>query len=69
MRTGLPCRNLVNLREIFGSVLSLGFALSAWGVHVKGSVFDMKFYSKSLIVSFDSNNVVTDVEYLSSGEK
>lgn len=37
--------------------------------HVKGSVFDMKFYSKTLIVSFDSNGIVTDVEYQSVGEK
>lgn len=37
--------------------------------HVKGSVFDMKFYSKVLIVSFDANTVVTDVEYVSSGER
>ena len=37
--------------------------------HVKGSVFNMKFYSKSLIVSFDENNVVTDADYTSSGEK
>jgi outer membrane protein assembly factor BamE (lipoprotein component of BamABCDE complex) len=37
--------------------------------HAKGSVFDMKFYSKSLIVSLNANNVVTDVEYVSSGQK
>lgn len=37
--------------------------------HVKGSVFNMKFYSKSLIVSFDASGVVTDVEYTSNGEK
>jgi hypothetical protein len=37
--------------------------------HAKGSVFDMKFYSKLLIVSFDANNVATDVEYVSSGGK
>lgn len=37
--------------------------------HVRGSVFNMKFYAKALIVSFDKNGVVTDVEYTSSGEK
>lgn len=37
--------------------------------HVKGSVFNMKFYAKTLVVSFDANNLVTDVEYTSNGEK
>jgi hypothetical protein len=37
--------------------------------HAKGSVFDMKFYSKSLTVAFDGNGVVTEVDYASSGEK
>ena len=37
--------------------------------HAKGSVFNMKFYSKALIVSFDANGVVTDVDYTSSGER
>lgn len=37
--------------------------------HAKGSVFNMKFYSKALIVSFDAKDVVTDVDYVSSGEK
>jgi hypothetical protein len=37
--------------------------------HVKGSVFDMKFYNKTLIVSFDANNIATDVDYTSSGER
>jgi outer membrane protein assembly factor BamE (lipoprotein component of BamABCDE complex) len=37
--------------------------------HVRGSVFNMKFYGKTLIVSFDANGVVTDVDYTSSGEK
>jgi len=37
--------------------------------HVKGSVFNMKFYSKMLIVSIDASGVVTDVDYTSSGEK
>lgn len=37
--------------------------------HAKGSVFDMKFYNKNLTVSFDSNDVATDVEYVSTGEK
>ncbi|MCZ4306019.1 hypothetical protein O4G98_14895 [Zoogloeaceae bacterium G21618-S1] len=37
--------------------------------HAKGNVFNMKFYSKVLTVSFDAKNVVTDVVYESSGEK
>ena len=37
--------------------------------HVKGTVFNMKFYSKALVISFDKNNVVTDMEYESAGEK
>ena len=37
--------------------------------HAKGSVFNMKFYSKALIVSFDANGVVSDVDYTVSGEK
>lgn len=37
--------------------------------HAKGSVFDMKFYSKTLVVSFGANDIVSDVEYVSSGEK
>jgi hypothetical protein len=35
---------------------------------VKGSVFNMKFYSKSLQVSFNEQGVVTDVEYITSGD-
>lgn len=37
--------------------------------HVKGTVFNMKFYSKSLVVSFGQNDVVSDVEFASTGEK
>lgn len=37
--------------------------------HAKGSVFDMKFYSKILVVSFDLSGLVTEVDYQSSGEK
>ncbi|MEQ1853047.1 MAG: hypothetical protein ABMA01_15825 [Chthoniobacteraceae bacterium] len=37
--------------------------------HAKGNVFNMKFYSKILVVSFGANNVVTDLEYTSSGER
>jgi hypothetical protein len=37
--------------------------------HVKGSVFNMKLYSKALVVSLDGANVVTDVEFTSTGEK
>ncbi|MCQ4273299.1 hypothetical protein NA655_19875 [Pseudomonas kuykendallii] len=34
-----------------------------------GTVFNLKFYSKSLVVSFDPNDVVSNVEYTSSGSK
>jgi len=37
--------------------------------HAKGNAFNMKFYAKTLIVSLDANNIVTDVEYTSSGAK
>ncbi|HEY3049285.1 MAG TPA: hypothetical protein VGJ72_17730 [Polaromonas sp.] len=37
--------------------------------HAKGNAFNMKFYSKALIVSFGSNDVVSDVEFSSVGEK
>jgi hypothetical protein len=37
--------------------------------HAKGSVFDMKLYNKTLVVSFDGNDVVSEVEYSSAGEK
>jgi len=37
--------------------------------HAKGSVFDMKFYSKALIVSYDPSGIVSDVEFSSAGEK
>lgn len=35
----------------------------------KGSVFDMKFHNKVLVVSFNGQGIVTDVEYVSSGDK
>lgn len=37
--------------------------------HAKGNVFNMKFYSKVLVVSFGENDVVSDIEYVSNGEK
>jgi hypothetical protein len=37
--------------------------------HVKGSAFNMKFYNKTLVISFDAAELVTDVEYTSTGEK
>jgi hypothetical protein len=37
--------------------------------HAKGSAFNMKFYNKMLVVSFDAAGVVTDIEYTSNGEK
>jgi hypothetical protein len=36
---------------------------------VKGSVFNMKFYSKNLVVSLNPSDVVTEVEFTSNGEK
>ena len=36
---------------------------------VKGGVFNMKFHQQALVVSFDKNGVVTNVEYTSVGEK
>lgn len=33
----------------------------------KGTVLDMKFHNKVLLVSFDAKDVVTDVEFVSSG--
>jgi hypothetical protein len=37
--------------------------------HAKGNAFNMKFYNKSLTVSFNAASVVTDVEFASNGEK
>ena len=37
--------------------------------HAKGNAFNMKFYSKTLIVSFDANGIVSDVEYTANGER
>ena len=37
--------------------------------HAKGTVFNMKFYNKALVVSFGPNDVVSDVEFTSTGEK
>jgi outer membrane protein assembly factor BamE (lipoprotein component of BamABCDE complex) len=37
--------------------------------HVKGNVFNMKLYSKRLVVSFDPQGIVSDIEFTSSGEK
>lgn len=36
---------------------------------VKGSVFNMKVYAKTLMISFDEGGVVTNVDYTSQGEK
>ena len=35
----------------------------------KGSAFNLKFYQKILIVSFNKNNIVTDINFSSSGQK
>jgi hypothetical protein len=37
--------------------------------HAKGNAFNMKFYNKALTVSFGPNEVVSDVEFVSNGEK
>jgi hypothetical protein len=37
--------------------------------HAKGNAFNMKFYNKTLVVSFGPNDIVSDVEYTSNGEK
>lgn len=37
--------------------------------HVKGTPFNMKIYTKTLLVSLDAAGVVSDVEYASSGER
>jgi hypothetical protein len=36
---------------------------------VKGSAFNLKFYTKTLIVTLDQNGIVSDVNLNSSGEK
>lgn len=38
-------------------------------VQAKGTVFNMKFHAKHLVVSFTPADVVADVSYTSSGEK
>ena len=35
----------------------------------KGSAFNLKFYLKVLIVSFDKNDIVTDINFSSSGQR
>ena len=35
----------------------------------KGSAFNLKFYKKILIVTFDQNGIVSDVNLISSGQK
>jgi hypothetical protein len=37
--------------------------------HVKGNAFNLRNYSKSLMVSIDSAGIVADVDYSSGGEK
>lgn len=38
-------------------------------VQAKGTVFNMKFYSKALVVSFNNAGIVTDVEFTTSGDQ
>lgn len=35
----------------------------------KGTVFNMKFHNKTLVVSFNGSDVVSDVQFTSTGEK
>jgi hypothetical protein len=59
-----------NGRGIYPFVKNKGDVASVYSYsHAKGNVFNMKFYSKNLIVSFDASGIVSDVEYTSSGEK
>jgi outer membrane protein assembly factor BamE (lipoprotein component of BamABCDE complex) len=37
--------------------------------HAKGTAFNMKFYNKALVISFDGDGVVTDLQYSSTGDK
>ncbi|HRE18456.1 MAG TPA: hypothetical protein PLW86_15530 [Rhodocyclaceae bacterium] len=37
--------------------------------HAKGSVFNMKFYSKILIVSFNNQGIVSDIEFTTAGDQ
>ncbi|MCP4367035.1 MAG: hypothetical protein GY797_02805 [Deltaproteobacteria bacterium] len=35
----------------------------------KGSAFNLKFYEKFLIISYGKNDIVTDINFSSSGQK
>ena len=37
--------------------------------HARGTAFSMKFYSKVLVVSFDGDGVVTDLQFSSTGDE
>ena len=37
--------------------------------HAKGNAFNMKFYNKVLIVSFNGDNLVSELQYTSNGDK
>jgi outer membrane protein assembly factor BamE (lipoprotein component of BamABCDE complex) len=59
--TGEVVYPLIKEKDQKGVVYSYGQA--------KGTVFNMKFHNKKLLVSFTPADVVADVEYTSSGEK
>jgi hypothetical protein len=37
--------------------------------HTKGSIFDLKVFQKLLVVSFNDTDIVTDINFTSSGQK
>ena len=45
------------------------YAYSYTYAQAKGTAFNMKFYSKSLVVSFNDAGIVSDVEYAVSGDQ
>jgi hypothetical protein len=44
-------------------------ALTYSYAQAKGSVFNMKFHTKTLVVSYNETGLVTDVEYTASGDQ
>jgi outer membrane protein assembly factor BamE (lipoprotein component of BamABCDE complex) len=51
------------LKEQGRTAVTYGYA------QAKGTLFNMKFHQKTLMVSFDGKDVVEDVQYTSAGEK
>lgn len=44
-------------------------ALAYAYVRLKGTVFNMSFYQKALVVTYGTDRIVTDVKLSTSGEK